>query len=166
MIDIAGLVHAFGYLGVFLASLIGSASIIFPVPSFALVIAAGSQFDPFWVGIISGAGAAIGELTGYGLGYGIYHLRNKFKKSTKKQKEELKGWKKTFKNWFDNHMGFALIMIFAFTPLPDDVIGIFCGAVKYDIKKFFIAVLIGKIMLGLVLAYGGLLGFELFERLF
>ncbi len=166
MIDLVALVNTFGYLGVFLGSLIGSASILLPVPSFALVIAAGSQLDPLWVGTLSGIGAAIGELTGYGLGYGIHHLRKKLKKRTKKQKEELKGWKKTFKNWFDNHMGFALILIFAFTPLPDDVIGIFCGAVKYDIKKFFIAVLIGKIMLGLVLAYGGLLGFELFERIF
>ena len=78
MIDIVGLVHTFGYLGVFLASLIGSATIILPVPSFALVIAAGSQLDPLWVGIISGAGAAIGELTGYGLGYGIYHVKNIF----------------------------------------------------------------------------------------
>ena len=168
MIDIVGLVHTFGYLGVFLASLIGSATIILPVPSFALVIAAGSQLDPLWVGIISGAGAAMGELTGYGLGYGIYHARNKFnQRKTKKEKKELGGWKKTFNHWFHNRrLGFALIVIFSFTPLPDDILGLFCGATKYDVKKFFLATLIGKIMLGLVLAYAGLLGLEFLERYF
>ncbi|MBS3053201.1 MAG: VTT domain-containing protein [Candidatus Aenigmarchaeota archaeon] len=168
MIDIVGLVHTFGYLGVFLASLIGSATIILPVPSFALVIAAGS------------------ELTGYGLGYGIYHVKNIFgeasllrdskklrflrkfnQRKTKKEKKELGGWKKTFNHWFHNRrLGFALIVIFSFTPLPDDILGLFCGATKYDVKKFFLATLIGKIMLGLVLAYAGLLGLEFLERYF
>lgn len=168
MIDIVGIVHTFGYLGVFLASLIGSASIILPVPSFALVIAAGSQFDPFWVGIISGVGAAIGELTGYGLGYGIYHVRKKFnQRKIRKEKKKLGGWKKAFNHWFHNRrLGFVLIVIFSFTPLPDDILGLFCGATKYDVKKFFLATLIGKIMLGLVLAYGGLLGLEFLERYF
>ena len=186
MIDIVGLVHTFGYLGVFLASLIGSATIILPVPSFALVIAAGSQLDPLWVGVISGTGAAIGELTGYGLGYGIYHVKNIFgeasllrdskklrflrkfnQRKTKKDKKKLGGWKKTFNHWFHNRrLGFALIVIFSFTPLPDDILGLFCGATKYDVKKFFLATLIGKIMLGLVLAYAGLLGLEFLERYF
>lgn len=168
MIDLVSLVHTFGYLGIFLASLIGSASIILPLPSFALVIAAGSQFDPLWVGIISGVGAAIGELTGYGLGYGIYHVKNKFnERKIRKEKKKLSGWKKTFNHWFHNRrLGFVLIVIFSFTPLPDDILGLFCGATKYDVKKFFLATLIGKIMLGLVLAYAGLLGLEFLQGFF
>lgn len=164
MMDFVALVSAFGYLGVFLASLIGSASILLPLPSFALVIAAGSQLDPFWVGILSGAGAAVGEMTGYGLGYGIHHVRKRFRK--RKVRKEGRGWTRTFNDWFHHKLGFALILVFAFTPLPDDIIGIYCGAIKYDVRKFFLAVLIGKVMLGLALAYGGLLGFELLEFVF
>lgn len=168
MVDLIGLVLAFGYLGVFLASLIGAASIFLPLPSFALVIAAGSQLDPFWVGIISGVGAAIGEMTAYGLGYGIHHVRKRLRKKKAKDKKrtEEKKWTSTFHRWFHHHLGFAMIVVFAFTPLPDDIIGIYCGAIRYDAKKFFLATLIGKIMLGLALAYGGFLGVELLDQYF
>lgn len=162
--DIAGMVSAFGYLGVFFASLIGSASIVFPLPSFAVVIAAGSQLDPLWVGIVSGIGAAAGELTGYGAGYGIYHLKKKLGKGRKEKKKERK-WAKTLNKWFRKDFGFAIVFLFAVSPLPDDIIGIYCGAIRYDVRKFFVAMLIGKIILGIALAYGGLLGFELLELL-
>lgn len=161
MVDLIGLVSAFGYFGVFLASLIGAASIFLPLPSFALVIAAGSQLDPLLVGIISGVGAGIGEMTAYGLGYGIHRVKKRLQK--KKSRERTK-WTHTLNRFFHHQLGFALIVIFAFTPLPDDIIGIYCGAIKYDVKKFFLAVLIGKIMLGLALAYGGFLGVELLDQ--
>lgn len=165
MADVIALVSALGYFGVFLSSLIGAASIFLPLPSFALVIAACSQLDPFWCGTVSGFGAAIGEMTSYGLGFGIYHLHRKIRKG-KGSSKKIAAWKKTFDKWFRHHMGFPLVVIFALTPLPDDIIGIFCGAVKYDFRKFFAAVLIGKILLGLALAYGGVFGVELLDRFF
>ncbi len=153
-----GLVNSFGYLGVFLGSLIGSASIFLPVPSFLFTVAAGGLLNPFWVGIAAGVGSAIGELVGYGIGYGISlgHKKMKKKKYSKKERK----WIKILKEWFQKKYGPLIIFLFAITPLPDDIVGIFCGAIKYDIKKFFVATLLGKIILSLILAYVGFYGWD------
>jgi len=146
-----GLVTAFGYLGIFIASLIGSASIVFPVPTFLIVIASGVLLNPLLVGIAAGFGGAIGEMTGYaaGLAGGKLALHEKEK------------WKKYFviaEKWFQRHGGFLVIIIFAATPLPFDLVGLFCGIVKYNIKKFFLATLIGKLIANIALAYIGFYG--------
>lgn len=153
------LVNNFGYLGVFLSSLIGSATVILPLPSFAFVVAAGAVLNPFAVGVLSGLGAAIGELSGYGIGFVAQRTGKKFKPLATQA-----GWIQRLRKWFQHKLGFLVIVVFAATPLPDDIIGIFCGLIRYDVKKFFAAALIGKTALGLFLAYSGfgfahLLGF-------
>src|SRR4030042_1331373 len=60
----------YGYLGVFLISLVSSASIVLPVPSWILVATLGAILNPVLVGIVAGVGGTIGEMTGYLLGYG------------------------------------------------------------------------------------------------
>ena len=145
----AFLINTYGYLGIFLVSFISSAAMFFPLSSSVFSIITGSYLDPFLVGLIAGIGAAIGELVGYGIGItGGLILRR-----TNKQNIRLLD---RIKKWFQNHGGFFAIIIFAATPLPDYILGIMCGAVKYDIKKFFLATLIGKIIMNMVLAYTGL----------
>ncbi len=46
-------------------------------------------------------------------------------------------------------------------PFPFDVIGILCGLIKYDVKKFFAAVFIGRFALYLALAYAGSMGIKI-----
>jgi len=129
-----------------LISLIGSSTIILPLPSAAFVFAAGAILNPFFVGLLAGIGATIGEFTGYFLGLGGRKIiKDKWKKMVNKT-EKL----------FQKYGGFLVILIFAATPLPDDITGIVGGILKYPIKKFFIAVLIGKIILHLIIAYAGL----------
>src|SRR3989344_3765137 len=89
-----GLVASFGYLGVFLASLIGSASIILPVPSFFVVIFAGTMLNPLAVGIVAGIGSAIGEMTAYAAGYGGRVIAEKKGKKSKKLNSVEKLFKK------------------------------------------------------------------------
>ena len=76
------LIQTYSYFGVFLVSLIGSASILFPLPSTFVVFFSAPFLDPFLLGLIGGLGAAIGEFTGYGLGIGGRKL---IKKKWKKQ---------------------------------------------------------------------------------
>ena len=140
----------FGYAGIFLSSFIGSASVLLPLPSFALVFAAGALLNPFGVGLAAGAGAALGELTSYGIGYGGKLILEKKRKDF--------AWLKKAGKWMNKVGGFALIFVFAATPLPDDIIGIVCGSIKYDIKKFILATLLGKIVLSMLLAFGGYYG--------
>ncbi len=139
-----GFVAATGYFGIFVVSLIGSASIVLPLPFIVVVFSAGAFLNPLLVGLSAGAGAAIGELSGYGVGYGAQTLIAKHKK-----RFELA------ESWFQKHGGFFVIFIFAATPLPFDVVGLMSGAMKYPIKKFFIATLLGKIVANLIVAYAG-----------
>ena len=141
-------VGAFGYLGVFIVSFIGSATIILPAPVFLAIFAAGSVLNPWLVGIIGGLGAALGELTGYWIGRG----------GKKVIEKKHKKWLNKARKWFEAHGAFPVLVLFAATPLPDDVVGILCGVIKYDMKKFFLATLIGKIILTTVLAWGGFYG--------
>ena len=156
-----GLVSAFGYLGVFLGSLIGSASIFLPVPSFLFVFLAGKLLDPFLVGVVSGIGSAIGELTAYAVGFGIVYGKARLggKKGRKKRRDKSgEKWFHRINRLFHGKHGFVVILAFAATPLPDDIAGLYFGAIRYDIRKFFLAMLIGKIILGLLIAYAGYFG--------
>lgn len=139
---------AFGYLGIFLISLIGSSTIIFPLPAAAFVFWAGVILNPLILGIVAGLGAAVGELVGYGLGFG----------GRKIGQEKLKEKLERAKRIFEKYGGFFALILFAATPLPDDIVGIVSGILKYEIKKFFVAVLIGKIIFHLILSYAGYYG--------
>jgi len=144
------LVLAWGYLGLFVAEIIGSASIIFPAPVFLLNFVLGGMpgFNPWLVGIVAGAGSSIGEMTSYALGRGGREAIKK-KYGSKLRKAQA---------WAEKHGVFPVIILFAATPLPFDVIGILAGMIRYDIRKFFIAMFIGKIVAGLALAWAGYYG--------
>jgi len=146
--NIFDILLSYGYIGIFLTSLIGSATIIFPFPSAAFVFAAGALLNPLLVGILAGLGSTIGEFTGYALGWGGRKvIKNKWKK-----------WIKRTEEAFQKYGGFWIIILFAVTPLPDDLTGIVGGILKYPIKKYFLASLIGKIALHLIIAYAGFYG--------
>ncbi len=139
-----GFVAVTGYFGIFVVSLIGSASIVLPVPFIIVVFSSAAFLNPFLVGLSAGAGAAIGELSGYGAGYGAQTLIAKHRK-----------WFSLAEHWFQKRGGFFVIFIFAATPLPFDVVGLMSGAMKYPVKKFFIATFLGKIVANLIVAYAG-----------
>src|SRR5262245_53169431 len=61
----SGLLRTLGYFGVFLLTMSCSASLFLPVPAFGAIGIAGGFLNPLLVGMIAGAGAATGELTGY-----------------------------------------------------------------------------------------------------
>ena len=141
-------VETWGYLGIFFVSLIGNASIILPVPSYLIVLVFGGILNPWLVGIAAGLGATFGELTGYALGRGGKHVI---------EKKHQKLLNKT-KKWSEKHGLFPLLVLFAATPLPDDIVGILGGVVSYNIKKFFAATLIGKLIAYTALAWAGFFG--------
>lgn len=60
---------AYGYPGIFLISLLGSATVLVPLPGVIVTSAMGVIFNPFWVAIAAGFGAGLGELSGYLAGF-------------------------------------------------------------------------------------------------
>jgi membrane protein DedA with SNARE-associated domain len=141
------LIATFGYLGVFLVGFIGSAAIVLPIPSYAVVFLAASTLNLFLVGLFAGLGASLGELVAYTLGKGG---RKFILKDKKREKEFIQ-----VESLFQKYGGFFAIIIIAATPIPDNVLGIFCGMIKYPIKKYFAASLIGKLIFHMVIAYAG-----------
>ena len=142
-------VNTFGYFGIFVASAIMTANILIPYPATIISLLAGAAMNPFLVGISAGFGAAVGELTGYGLGYGGRKVLLK-----KMKKRELKKEWTHMKRLFHKYGGF-MVFVMAVTPLPDDVLGMFCGAVHYDVKKFLFFAAAGKIIFYTVFAVTG-----------
>jgi membrane protein YqaA with SNARE-associated domain len=150
MVFATGMAESFGYLGIFIISFLGSATIFLPAPAHFVVFAFGGILNPWIVGIVSGTGAALGEFTGYILGYGGKEVLNrKYKKDLDKAR-----------GWMERHGAFMIIILFAITPLPDDVIGILCGVIRYSAKKFLLASLIGKLIMHLILAFAGYLSMQ------
>ncbi|RLI96943.1 MAG: hypothetical protein DRO96_01910 [Candidatus Aenigmatarchaeota archaeon] len=158
-------IRGFGYLGLFIVNFVGSASIMFPLPSFATVFTMGAVLDPLLVALFSALGAAGGEMIGYmlgfGIGKGIRRLVSKRAEKNDVKSKQLKTKIQIFlqtRRWIKKYGAFMTIIIFAATPLPTDVIGLLSGAFKYDYKKFFLAVFVGKLILYLILAYSGFYG--------
>lgn len=143
----------FGYLGVFVFSLITSATIFLPVPSWALVFSLSSSLNPILLGIFAGSGSTLGELSGYLAGSGGRKLiENKNIKLFNIHKKWLK------------HADVLALFIVSFLPNPFfDIAGIAAGALKIPLFRFLLPVLIGKILRFILFAYFGIYFFnELF----
>lgn len=145
--SLANLIYQYSYFGIFLLSLISTSTIFLPLPLYAIeFVVSGLGLNPILVGIFAGLGSTIGEITGYLAGLGGRSIAE-----TKKIKSK---FLLKFTKFFDKS-GFIVILIAALLPFPFDVIGILAGASRYDIKKFFIATLIGKTIKNLLIAYSG-----------
>ena len=151
--------QSYGYLGVFLVSFIGSSSIIIPIPYTIIIFYMGMQqkdlFAPFLLAISGGIGSAIGEFVGYYLGY--------FGRTaiSEKQQKKMNYIVKLFSRY-----GAITIFLFALTPLPDDLLFIPLGIMRYSFVKAFVPCIIGKIFMCLLMAYGGYLSISVLETLF
>jgi membrane protein YqaA with SNARE-associated domain len=146
-----------GPLGLFIAAVIGNASLFLPLPIDLLLIPLATVdffglgiITPFILGLIVALGASIGEFSGYFVGLaGI----KSFESMKKKEIEKLKQLKESLET-----IGIPLIAFFSFTPLPFDLIGIAAGLAKYSKKKFFIGCLLGKVPRYIILSYAGYFG--------
>ena len=150
-----GELRQFGYAGIFLISLIGSASVVLPLPGAAVVVSSGQFVNdvlglPFWllVGIVASLGETIGELTGYLAGLGgkvVIEQRPLYRR---------------LERWMRRHGG-ATIFVFATVPNPVfDIAGFLAGAVRMPLLRFLAAVSLGKLIKNSLLALGGEIGLE------
>ena len=137
-------VTKYGYPGLFLVCLLGSSSII-PIPFQIIIFSFGAVLNPLLVGIIAATGSTLGSLISYLLGLGGKEILEK------KYNKQLTDLKKKLKKY---GIFLWLIVIYA-TPIPNVPFAILSGVVRYDFRKFFLAVLIGELILNLALAFAG-----------
>ena len=141
----------FGYFGVFFISFIGTMSIIVPIP-YTLVILWLSMrgiMNPLLLTIVGGIGSGIGEFSGYALGY--YGRTMISKKRQRKMNYMVK---------ILNRYGSIIIFLFALTPLPDDLLFVPLGVLRYSFIKAFIPCFLGKLLMCGILAFGGQLYYD------
>ena len=152
--------RSYGYAGLFIINLIGSASILLPSPASASVIGGGAFLDDFlglpaflWVGIVAGIGETIGELTGYAAGYGGRGIIEK-----RKEYQRIERWMQ--------RRGFITMFLLSIIPNPVfDIAGVAAGAVRMPIRRFLLAILLGKVAKDTYLAALGGLGLAIFSSL-
>ena len=135
--------EGYGYPGIFLFSLLANASLVIPLPGVILTSAMGAVFDPFWVAMAAGSGAALGELSGYLAGFSGRGLASRA------------GWYPRVEGWMRRY-GIWAVLLLSFIPNPAfDIAGIVAGAMRMPLWKFLLFCWIGKILKMLMFAYGG-----------
>lgn len=149
------LANQYGYLGIFIISLLGALSIFFPIPYTVVIFTLGGYFDPVLIGIVAGTGAAIGEFSGYVLG--LYGRRLISPNRRRKMEFMLKIF---------NRLGPVAIFVFALTPLPDDLLFIPLGIMQYNLLRALIPALIGKMCMNFMVAYSGRYAIEIIRNIF
>jgi membrane protein YqaA with SNARE-associated domain len=149
------LAQNYGYFGIFLISLIGALSIFFPLPYTVVIFTLGGLFDPFLIAIAAGLGSAVGEFSGYLLGY----YGRKVISAERRRKMEF------MVRVFDR-FGSTTIFLFALTPLPDDLLFIPLGIMRYSLLRAFIPALIGKVSMNFIVAYSGRHAIQIIRDIF
>mgnify|MGYP001046306579 CR=1 FL=1 len=145
---------AYGYPGIFLFSILANATIFVPVPGVVFTSAMGAVFNPLLVSIAAGAGAALGEFSGYLAGFSgqaVVEGSEKYQRVVR---------------WMEKYGDFT-ILVLAFIPNPlFDLAGIAAGILRMPVWKFLFFCIIGKILKMMMFAYAGNWVINIFERIF
>jgi uncharacterized membrane protein YdjX (TVP38/TMEM64 family) len=133
----------YGYLGVFVASILASGTVLLPAPGVVLVFALGGVLNPLLVSLAAGVGAAVGELVGYTAGFGGQVIVERVALY-----DRLRTWMQRY--------GAITILVLAAIPNPFfDLAGIAAGSLRMPVQRFFLWCLLGKVLKMLAFAYGG-----------
>jgi len=150
-----GIIQSYGYAGAFLISIFGNLTIFFPVPFTITIYAFGATLDPLLLGLVCGLGSTIGEFSAYLVGRGGRELIDE------RYGRRLEGAKMLVQRY-----GMLVIFLFAALPLPDDLILIPLGMLRYSLRKALVAAFLGKVVMCVTIAYAGRFSFVLVRDLF
>ncbi len=126
------------YLGVFVISIFGNFTVIFPVPyviALIVISAVIGTVNPILLGLFGALGASIGEVSAWLIGRGSQKIIGNSESIERMKRYVELGWAP------------LLIILFAATPLPDDAFLIVLGISQYSIFKTLIYCFIGKFIL-------------------
>ncbi len=133
----------YGYIGVFVITLVASGALVVPVPYLGVIIVAGMFLNPVLVALTAGVASALGELTGYFLGKSGRAVlpRNRYVQAMERGMQRF---------------GAPVIFVAAAVPNPFfDVAGILAGVTKLPVWLYILATFSGKTLRFLILAILG-----------
>ncbi len=149
-------VRDYGLVGVLVASMISNATVFIILPAVEGILFIFSEkyavsfTEVMLYAFAAGLGAAIGEMTSYIMGLiGV--------KAAEKIKHKEFGKLDSIKDLIGKK-GMIFVFLGSLTPFPFDIIGIAAGLIKYDIKKFFLAALLGKVVRFLIIGFAAYYG--------
>ena len=132
----------FGYIGIFLISFIGSLFIFFPAPYFFPVALLSLVSNPWLVALSSATGATIAKFLIFRASFlGRKVINKKINKRIKPLDNLLSKY------------GGLMAFVAAATPIPDDLIYIPLGVLKYNPVKFLVLTFIGKFLIISLIAW-------------
>lgn len=137
----------YSYLGVFLANLLPSLSVVIPAHLFfsghAINVFVAGLGNPLLVAVIASLGSTLGEVTAYSVGYGGHHLL---------KLERFRRYK-VAKSWMERR-GWLAVVTFAFLPVfIFDFVGIAAGALKLSLPKFLFFTYLGRLPRAIIEVY-------------
>ena len=145
----------YGYLGAFLISILGGATIIIPVPMLAVVFALGGVMKYTWlVGIAAALGELIGAVTIYMTGRGAGKALNNSKHGK-------------FQVAYDRLLSLmerrGSLTLFVVASVVNPFFypaALAAGALRFGFKKYILIVLTGKLIKGMTVVYAGYWGLK------
>ena len=136
----------YGYLGAFIISLTFNATLILPTGNFLILSVLGAVLpSAIVVGLVGGAGAAIGEITGYMAGYSGRGLAKR-----SKMYNRVESW---MRRW-----GAPTIFTMSAVPFIFDLAGISAGVLHFPFWKFLLLCWLGRTLLYIGIALAGAWG--------
>ncbi|MFC1687391.1 DedA family protein [Patescibacteria group bacterium] len=142
-----------GLWGMFVFALAANATILLNIPYSAVaILLAGLGLNPFLVALVAGAGAVVGEVTGYLIGWGGASI---FARNHKKRFDALR-------SILEKKRGIAPLIIFTCgaLPIPDDIVIVPLGMIRYSFWRMIIPMSLGKIVQNMYFALIGYYSFS------
>jgi membrane protein YqaA with SNARE-associated domain len=150
----------YGYLGAFLISIFGGATIIAPIPMTPVVFALGAitkpEFAPYlgpvFIGIAAGLGDTIGGVTTYMTGYGGGTALQEMKEG------KIKSGYQRMVGWVQRRGSLTLFVLSAVVNPFFFPAALAAGALRFGLKRFIFITWTGKTIKGITVAMAGYWG--------
>jgi membrane protein YqaA with SNARE-associated domain len=149
---------SYSYLGLFLVSIVGGATVFIPVPSLVVQFTMGAVLNPAIVGAIAGLGSAVGGTLIYLFGRGGRRIFHREGFSPPKSNNIIVRWASRIIGWTQNRGSLTIFFMSAvlnplFFPMAFAI-----GASRYQMWKFFIMCWAGNTVKSMMIAYLGYYG--------
>ncbi|MBI2979831.1 MAG: VTT domain-containing protein [Chloroflexi bacterium] len=173
--------QTYGYLGVFIIGILCGVTII-PTPTLWLIFVFGHVLNPVWVGLVAGFGAAIGGITVYLTGAGMFNLLSRLRprKQNPEHQPDISGVSKPVrsKSWFKNQTFYRRLMewvggkggswvVFISSAIISPFYyftGLAAGTLRMGLLRFFLLSWAGKTVRYLIVAFAGYWGLSILLR--
>ncbi|MBA7590282.1 hypothetical protein ES708_32395 [subsurface metagenome] len=150
----------YGYLGAFIISVFGGATIIAPIPMTPVVFALGTvmrpdfapYMGPIFVGIAAGLGETLGGISIYMTGYGGGTALQDMKEG------KIKSAYMRMTSWVERRGSLTLFVLSAVVNPFFYPAALAAGALRFGIWRYFFICLIGKTIKGITVAAAGYWG--------